>query len=86
MTTLKQSDISIEQIRADLAGEVIAPDDAEFDRARAVFFSSFDRQPAVIVRPVDAGEVGYVVSLARTQGLELAVRSGGHSSAGHGVQ
>jgi FAD/FMN-containing dehydrogenase len=85
VTTLKQSDISIEQIRADLAGEVIAPDDAEFDRARAVFFSSFDRRPAVIVRPVDAGEVGYVVSLARAQGLELAVRSGGHSSAGHGV-
>jgi hypothetical protein len=85
VTTLKQSDISIDQIRADLAGEVIAPDDAEFDRARAVFFSSFDRRPAVIVRPVDAGEVGYVVSLARAQGLELAVRSGGHSSAGHGV-
>ena len=29
MTTLKQSDVSIEQIRADLVGEVIAPDDAD---------------------------------------------------------
>ena len=39
----------------------------------------------MIVRPVDAAEVAYVVALARESGLELAVRSGGHSSAGHGV-
>ena len=41
------------------------------------------RRPAVIIRPVDATEVSYVVSLARDTGLELAVRSGGHSVAGH---
>jgi FAD/FMN-containing dehydrogenase len=35
--------------------------------------------------PVDANEVSSVVSLARETGLELAVRSGGHSLAGHGV-
>jgi FAD/FMN-containing dehydrogenase len=39
----------------------------------------------VIVRPVDAGEVAYVVSLAHKAGLELAVRGGGHSQAGHGA-
>jgi FAD/FMN-containing dehydrogenase len=39
----------------------------------------------VIVRPVDALEVAFVVSLAREGDLELAVRSGGHSGAGHGV-
>jgi FAD/FMN-containing dehydrogenase len=33
----------------------------------------------------DAGDVSRVVSLARDTGLELAVRSGGHSSAGHGT-
>ncbi|HSL65943.1 MAG TPA: FAD-binding oxidoreductase, partial [Gaiellaceae bacterium] len=69
----------------ELAGDVIAPGDPEYDRARTVFMPLFDRRPAVIVRPVDAREVGYVVSLARETGLELAVRSGGHSGAGHGV-
>ena len=44
-----------------------------------------DRRPAAIVRPVDGGEVARVVSMARETGLELAVRGGGHSHAGHGT-
>ena len=85
MRTTKPSSIAIPKIRTDRAGEVVGPDDPEYDAARAVFLPMFDRRPAVIIRPVDAGEVAYVVSLARESGLELAVRSGGHSSAGHGV-
>jgi FAD/FMN-containing dehydrogenase len=85
MTTLSQASITIGRLRAELAGQVIGPDDAEYDAARTVFSPLFDRRPAVIVRPVDAGEIGDVLSLARESGLELAVRSGGHSGAGHGV-
>jgi FAD/FMN-containing dehydrogenase len=66
-------------------GRVIAPDDPEYDQARAVFYGGIDRRPLVIARPVDAGEVAQVVLLARQTGLELAVRSGGHSAAGHSV-
>jgi FAD/FMN-containing dehydrogenase len=39
----------------------------------------------VIIRPANADEVAQVVALARDTGLELAVRSGGHSGAGHSV-
>jgi FAD/FMN-containing dehydrogenase len=86
MTTIPQTDISIEQVRADLSGQVIAPGDAEYEQARLVFYAKFDdRRPAAIVRPANSGEVAYVVRLARESELELAVRSGGHSSAGHGV-
>jgi FAD/FMN-containing dehydrogenase len=85
VTAVSPDSISIAQIRADLAGQVIGPDDPAYDEARAVFLPQFDHRPAVIVRPVDAGEVAYVVALARSSGLELAVRSGGHSNAGHGV-
>ena len=84
MTTANTA-VSIPKLRADLAGRVITPDDAEYERARTVVDGAVDRRPALIVRPADAGEVAYVVSLARRTGLELAVRSGGHSSAGHGV-
>jgi FAD/FMN-containing dehydrogenase len=72
-------------LRATFDGRVIAPDDAGYDQARGVFYGSFDRRPAVIVRPADAAEVAGVIALARDGGLELAVRSGGHSLAGHGV-
>jgi FAD/FMN-containing dehydrogenase len=76
---------SIEHLRADLNGRVITPDDATYDEARAVFYRSIDRRPAVIVRPADTTAVSRVVSLARETGAELAVRSGGHSLAGHSV-
>jgi FAD/FMN-containing dehydrogenase len=76
---------SIAQLGADLNGRVIAPDDAGYDEARAVFYRNVDRRPAVIVKPADADTVARVVSLAAETGSELAVRSGGHSLAGHGV-
>src|SRR6266542_4190604 len=77
--------ISIPQLRAALNGRVIEPDDAEYDEARTVFYGGIDRRPAVIVRAADATDVAHVVALARETGSELAVRSGGHSIAGHGV-
>ena len=75
----------IEELRAKLAGHVITPDDGEYEQARRVFYGSIDRRPALIVRPVDAGEVSRVVSVAGESGSELAIRSGGHSLAGHSV-
>jgi len=75
--------VSVPELRAALKGRVIAPEDAGYDQARTVFYGGFDRRPAAIVRAADAAEVAQVVSLAGATGLELAVRSGGHSSAGH---
>jgi FAD/FMN-containing dehydrogenase len=75
--------MSISELRDRFAGEVIAPRDADYDRARMLFSGNFDKRPAVIVRPVDEKEVAGVVRLAAETGSELAVRGGGHSSAGH---
>ncbi len=75
----------VAQLRADLDGRVITPDESEYEEARTVFYRKHDRRPALVVRPADAGDVARVVALARNSGAELAVRSGGHSLAGHGV-
>jgi FAD/FMN-containing dehydrogenase len=83
--TATPTTISIPQLRNDFRGTVIGPEDAEYDRARTVFYGGVDRHPAVIIRPLDAEEVARIVSLARETGMELAVRSGGHSTAGHSV-
>ena len=77
--------ISISKLRADIDGRVIAPEDAEYDQARALFYGGMDRHPAAIVRVKDDMDVVRVVALARESGLELAVRSGGHSIPGHSV-
>jgi len=68
-----------------LKGRVITPDDADYDKARAVFYGSVDRRPAAIARVADADDVARVIAHARESDLELAVRGGGHSPAGHGV-
>lgn len=76
---------AVTELRALVNGHVIVPGDDAYDKARTVFYGGNDRRPAAVVRVADAGDVARVVNLARDRGLELAVRSGGHSAAGHGV-
>ena len=75
----------IDDLRASVSGRVIAPGDDDYDAARAVVLGGIDRRPAVIVRVADSADVQRVVTVARETGLELAVRSGGHSGAAHGT-
>lgn len=81
----KTDAISISKLRSTLNGQVISPEEAEYDKARTVFYGGIDRRPAVIIRVKDTDDVARVVNLARQTGLELAIRSGGHSVVGHCV-
>jgi FAD/FMN-containing dehydrogenase len=73
------------RLRAELDGRLIEPGHPEYDDARTVYYTGFDRRPSAVVRPTNADEVARVVRSVRGTGVELAVRSGGHSVAGHGV-
>jgi FAD/FMN-containing dehydrogenase len=77
--------LSLPSLRAAVEGTIIVPGDPEYDTARAVVVGGIDRHPAVIVRAATAADVAQVIGFARETGLELAVRSGGHSGAGHGT-
>ncbi len=81
--TAPSSDLAV--LAGGLRGAVILPGDAGYDDARRVANRVVDRRPAAIVQPVDSAEVARVVRFARQAGYPLAVRSGGHSLAGHGV-
>jgi FAD/FMN-containing dehydrogenase len=85
VSTTHPSPLSIDQLRDAVRGRVTAPDDADYDAARAVVVGGIDRRPAAIVRVADADDVARVIAIARQTGLELAVRSGGHGAAGHGT-
>lgn len=63
--------------------ELIRPGDPGYETHRKAWNSLFDRRPALITRPRSAEEVAEAVRLARREGLAIAVRSGGHSVAGH---
>ena len=69
----------------DIKGQILTPEDTEYEDARKVFSGAVDRRPALIVRVADADDVARVIALARDTKTELAVRGGGHSLAGHGA-
>jgi FAD/FMN-containing dehydrogenase len=77
--------LSTPTLSDNLTGRVITPKDPDYDAARTVSQGGIDRRPALIVRVANASDVARVIALARETGLELAVRSGGHSPAGHSV-
>jgi FAD/FMN-containing dehydrogenase len=70
------------ELRGEFRGEIVEPGDTAYDERRAVFNGMFDRRPRVILRPAGAADVIRAIGLARTSGLPLAIRAGGHSVAG----
>jgi FAD/FMN-containing dehydrogenase len=66
-------------------GPVIGPMDRRFDSARKTFNALTDRNPLVVVRPVDTADVVAAIRFAADHGLPVSVRGGGHSVAGHSV-
>ena len=76
---------ALDGLRAEFRGPLILPDDSEYDEARLVYNAAIDRRPALIARPVDAGDVSAAVRFGRSLGLPIAVRGGGHHGAGFGT-
>src|SRR5262245_59857260 len=80
-----QESTLIDDLRAQLDGELIVADDAAYDEARQVFFKGIDRRPLAVARVASTDDVAAVVNAARDSGAELSVRSGGHGRAGDAV-
>ncbi len=66
-------------------GEQVVEGAAGYDAARAVFNGMVDRRPALIARCWDDEDVALALAYARGSELPVAVRGGGHSVAGLGV-
>ena len=77
--------VSLPELRAGFQGQVILPGEAGYDPARTLFYGGYDQRPALIAQAAGAADVQRTIALARQTGLELAVRSGGHSVAGFGL-
>ena len=63
-------------------GQIVRPDDPEYDQARIVWNAMADKRPALIARCGGVDDVITAVRFAREQDLVVAVRGGGHSVAG----
>ena len=76
---------AVERLRGRLKGRLVTPGDPDYDSLRSIVLGGIDPRPAVIVRVADAPDIAEAVIAARETGLPLAVRSGGHSGAGHSL-
>ncbi len=72
-------------LKMHLRGELIRPEDPNYEQIRPVYNAMIDRHPALIVRCFDVADVISSVNFAREHQLTLAVRGGGHNGAGLGT-
>jgi FAD/FMN-containing dehydrogenase len=78
-------DTDVASFRSTFSGTVLTEGDADYDTARSIWNGAIDRRPAVIARCSTADQVAAAIGFARGQGLDIAVRGGGHSFAGFSV-
>jgi FAD/FMN-containing dehydrogenase len=76
---------SLQDFKARLHGELISPGDEGYNNARRVWNGTIDKYPALIARCTNASDVISCIEFARSLHLPTAIRSGGHSHAGHGL-
>ncbi|XKE46499.1 FAD-binding oxidoreductase [Halomonas organivorans] len=86
MNTQRRRDALAEQdlmaLRQRVRGEVVSPDDADYDRARTLFNAMIDKHPRLIVKCADVADAMSALAFGRDQGLDIAIRGGGHNGPG----
>jgi FAD/FMN-containing dehydrogenase len=83
MDTMKiQSNEKIETLKNNVKGQIVLPDNPNYNEVREIWNAMIDRRPAVIVQCAEADDVPHAISYARENGLEISIRGGGHNIAG----
>ncbi|MEP6798078.1 MAG: FAD-binding protein [Lapillicoccus sp.] len=75
-------DATLVEFAGGLRGSAVLPSDPGYDQARSIWNGAHDRHPEVIAQCAGVADVVRTVALARSEGVPLAVRGGGHSIPG----
>jgi FAD/FMN-containing dehydrogenase len=74
---------TVQELREAVRGEIVTPGEDGYAEACRIWNGAHDdRRPALVVRCTGAADVIAAVGFARSNGLTVAVRGGGHSVAG----
>ncbi len=86
MTVAPRYDVStFDSLRASLQGSLLLPDNPDYEVVRKVWNGMIDVYPAAVAQCASTEDVVAAVNFGRENGLDLAVRGGGHSAAGLGT-
>jgi FAD/FMN-containing dehydrogenase len=77
--------VALRELEKSFQGQLVRPGDPAYDEHRRVWNASIDRFPALIARCDGVADVTAAVRFARSTGLPIAVRAGGHSFPGLSV-
>lgn len=73
---------SANRLRTMLRGELMTPGNGAYEEARQLWNGMIDKRPAYIARCSSVEDVVESVNFARENGVQIAVRGGGHNVAG----
>jgi FAD/FMN-containing dehydrogenase len=76
---------AIQELRGQLRGELITPEDGRYENTRKVYNGMIDKKPSAFAQCVDAADVMTTVRFARAHKLPVSIRGGGHNAGGLGV-
>jgi FAD/FMN-containing dehydrogenase len=73
---------SVAELAKVFGGRLIQPGAPTYDEVRRVHNGAIDKRPALVASCRGTADIADAIALARSEGLELAVRGGGHNVAG----
>ncbi len=80
-TTL--TDAEVAAFSQGFKGQLLTPESAGYDEARSIWNAMIDKKPALIARCASTEDIVNAVRFAKSHGLLVAVRGGGHNIAGN---
>ena len=83
-TTTSHEDV-LPRLDEHFSGDLIRPADPRYGAARTLWNAIVDRRPGLIARPRTPADVATAILSARDADLDIAIRCGGHSLAGHSM-
>ncbi len=87
MTTFhRESKSFFKDLAVRLTGQLIVPEDAAYEQVRRLWNGKVTTHPAALVRCANTQDVIHAVRWARSHGLALSVRGGGHDFAGRALR
>ena len=85
MSIADHAAVTLDALASEMSGQLVRPEDELFDEARSVWNGMIDLRPAGVARCASTDDVRAAIAAARSAGLPLAVRGGGHNVAGFGT-
>jgi len=76
---------TIELFASSIRGELVFPQDSNYNDVRKVYNAMINKHPGLIVKCVDVADVINSVNFGRENNLLVAVRGGGHNGGGLGI-